>query len=123
VGIEPKEFVRDPLRDAKASIRGYVYQVDMSILGWLTLGEGEILELECGEDIDIIQGEIAKGRSRILEQIKVSTNRMPWLDLRASLILESRWQKGIRRWQSELSPNRDEMVTVQPEAQCGACLS
>jgi hypothetical protein len=32
VGIEPKEFVRDPLRDAKASIRGYVYQVDMSIL-------------------------------------------------------------------------------------------
>jgi hypothetical protein len=76
VGIEPKEFVRDPLRDAKASIRGYVYQVDVSILRWLTLGEGEILELECGEDIDIIQDEIAKGRSRILEQIKVSGTKL-----------------------------------------------
>jgi hypothetical protein len=48
----------------------------MSILRWLTLGEGEILELECGEDIDIIQDEIAKGRFRILEQIKVSGNKL-----------------------------------------------
>jgi hypothetical protein len=48
----------------------------MSILRWLTLGEEEIPELECGEDIDIIQGEIAKGRSRIRERIKVSSNKL-----------------------------------------------
>src|SRR5438067_2242221 len=58
-------------RDAWAAIRGYVYQVDMTILRWLTLGCGEVLELECGEDVDLLAPMIAGGGQsiqRTLEQ-------------------------------------------------------
>jgi len=41
-------------RDAWATIRGYVYQVDLSIARWLELTPGEILLLERGEDIDLV---------------------------------------------------------------------
>jgi hypothetical protein len=41
-------------RDAGSSIRGFVYQVDFTILRWLTLDTQSILELEKGEDIDIV---------------------------------------------------------------------
>jgi hypothetical protein len=37
-------------RDAWPAIRGFVYQVDASILRWLELGVDEAIELECGED-------------------------------------------------------------------------
>jgi hypothetical protein len=62
-------------RDAWSTIRGFVYQVDMTIFRWLNLNENEILELEKGEDIDIVRegpdlGEI----SRVLEQIKIREN-------------------------------------------------
>jgi hypothetical protein len=32
-------------RDAWAAIRGYVYQVDTTILRWLNLGSGETIEI------------------------------------------------------------------------------
>src|ERR1017187_9160160 len=60
-------------RDAWAAIRGYVYQVDTTIIRWLNLGSGETLELECGEDIDLIAPAIIDGKEeavRTLEQIK-----------------------------------------------------
>ena len=41
-------------RDAWSTIRGFVYQVDLTILRWLHLKDNEILELEKGEDIDVI---------------------------------------------------------------------
>ena len=41
-------------RNAWPAIRGFVYQVDLSILRWLELGDDDALELECGEDIDKI---------------------------------------------------------------------
>jgi len=41
-------------RDAWATIRGYVYQVDLSIARWLELAPGEMLLLERGEDIDLV---------------------------------------------------------------------
>jgi hypothetical protein len=41
-------------RDAYATIRGYVYQVDLSLLRWLDLEDGQQLELERGEDIDLV---------------------------------------------------------------------
>jgi len=58
-------------RDAWSTIRGFVYQVDYTILRWLELNENDILELERGEDIDIIQRDLANQEiSRDLEQIK-----------------------------------------------------
>ena len=72
-------------RDAWSTIRGYVYQVDLTIQRWLGLLPSQILELECGEDIDIISlaliaDEIAE-RDRLLEQVK---HREGSLTLRSS---------------------------------------
>lgn len=41
--------------DAWAAIRGFVYQVDLSIGEWLNLTDNQHLKLECTEDIDIIE--------------------------------------------------------------------
>lgn len=58
-------------RDAWSTIRGFVYQVDTTILRWIQLSENEILELEKGEDIDIITtGLESEEISRQLEQVK-----------------------------------------------------
>ncbi|WP_405266290.1 hypothetical protein [Cellulophaga sp. Ld12] len=64
-------------RDAWASIRGFVYQVDATIHKWLTLNDDEILELEKGEDIDVIvKGIKGEEKSRELEQIKYRENKL-----------------------------------------------
>lgn len=58
-------------RDAWSTIRGFVYQVDMTILRWLDLKDNEILDLERGEDIDIVENsDEGEELSRKLEQIK-----------------------------------------------------
>lgn len=49
-------FVSDIRRDASNSIRGFVYQVEQTILSWLNLTEGQYLQLEAGEDIDEVVG-------------------------------------------------------------------
>ena len=46
------QITRD--RDAYFVYRGYGYQVDLTIFRWLNLGDGEELQLEFGEDIDIV---------------------------------------------------------------------
>jgi hypothetical protein len=64
---------RNPRRDARATFAGYVYQVNVSILRWLGLSPGEHLELEAGEDIDLIRDTSAAKESekeRVLEQLK-----------------------------------------------------
>src|SRR5216684_389330 len=60
------EFEPLPDRDAWATIRGFVYQVDVTLLRWLDLEGSEQLALECGEDVD----RIIPALGRILEQIK-----------------------------------------------------
>jgi tetratricopeptide (TPR) repeat protein len=60
-------------RDAWATIRGFVYQVELTIDRWLRLDAEHDLELEAGEDIDIVAqawnaGD--DGPERILEQVK-----------------------------------------------------
>jgi len=63
----------NPRRDARATFAGYVYQVNVSILRWLGLKPGEHLELEAGEDIDLIRDTSAAKESdkeRVLEQLK-----------------------------------------------------
>ena len=60
-------------RDAWATIRGYVYQVELTIARWLDIQPGEQLELERGEDIDLVSGAVTAGgeeQERILEQVK-----------------------------------------------------
>jgi hypothetical protein len=52
-------------RDAYATIRGFVYQVDITIDKWLDLSDNGQLYLECGEDIDEVKGDI-----RLLGQVK-----------------------------------------------------
>ena len=62
-------------RDAWNTIRGYVYQVDLTIQRWLDLQPGQILELERGEDIDIVDlvshspTATPEERSRLSEQV------------------------------------------------------
>ena len=51
------ESLRRPGNDAYATIAGFVFQVNATILHWLKLGAGEYLELEAGEDIDLVRKE------------------------------------------------------------------
>ena len=66
------ETVRD--RDAWAIIRGYVYQVDLAVERWLALKDHELLELERGEDIDVVARAILSEDGaecgRLLDQVK-----------------------------------------------------
>jgi hypothetical protein len=50
---------------------GFVFQIDLTVQRWLELKDNEILELERGEDLDVIQltGEDVP-ETRTLEQIK-----------------------------------------------------
>jgi hypothetical protein len=60
-------------RDAWSTIRGYVYQVDLTIQRWLELAPDQVLELECGEDIDTVSRALTadeEERNRLLEQVK-----------------------------------------------------
>ncbi|NOT73488.1 MAG: hypothetical protein HOP08_01080 [Cyclobacteriaceae bacterium] len=77
----------DPIqnRDAWASIRGFVYQVDITILRWICLNEDQILELEAGEDIDIIGANINGQSERQLEQIKFRESN---LTLNSEIVIE-----------------------------------
>lgn len=74
--LEPAEpgLVLERDRDAYATIRGFVYQVDLTIQRWLDLCAGEALELERGEDIDRLSSGLLGGGpdgwERLMEQVK-----------------------------------------------------
>lgn len=66
-------------RDAWAVIRGFVYQVELTIDRWLRLQPDQVLELERGEDIDTIQRAMSSAgdeQFRLLEQIKARENNL-----------------------------------------------
>jgi tetratricopeptide (TPR) repeat protein len=94
-------FTADPHRDASAVIRGFVYQVDITIQRWLELQENERLELERGEDIDIIAIGIASNteEQRITEQVK---SREENLTLRSAAAVQSVANFALHR---ERNPN------------------
>ncbi len=46
----------DPMRQAHAQLKGYLYQIWHSVDAWLNLAGDEILYLECAEDFDIVSG-------------------------------------------------------------------
>src|SRR4051812_30692874 len=60
-------------RDAWATIRGFVYQIELTIQRWLRLDADHDLELEAGEDIDLVARAWEAGQDdaeRLLEQVK-----------------------------------------------------
>jgi hypothetical protein len=65
-------FTPQPGRDAQPAIDGYVYQVVATVLAWLNLAEGQHLELEAGEDFDLVEREaasVAADASRTVQQV------------------------------------------------------
>jgi hypothetical protein len=66
-------YASDSARDAHRTIAGFVFQVNSAILHWLNLESGAFLELESGEDIDIIRAdanEPEENLDRLLMQLK-----------------------------------------------------
>jgi hypothetical protein len=49
----PRPILTQPNRDAAPSVRGFVYQVDQTVLAWLALRDDEALFIELGEDFAI----------------------------------------------------------------------
>src|ERR1700722_18727608 len=58
--------------DASATIRGFFYQINITILRWLELPANHHLELEAGEDIDVVKDILASEEQpyRALQQVK-----------------------------------------------------
>lgn len=83
--MSPLKFKEIANRDAWHTIRGFVYQVNHTILRWVRLTESEALELERGEDIDTISKEIQNNAFRVLEQLKY---RESTISLNQASILE-----------------------------------
>ena len=67
------EFAATRDRDASFVIRGFRYQIDLTILRWIELKDDQALELEAGEDIDTVARSIdarPDESQRLLEQVK-----------------------------------------------------
>jgi len=66
--------------DASPTIRGFVYQVNLTLLKWINLEDNQILELERGEDIDVIttflNAQNGINSSRLLKQIKNCSDKI-----------------------------------------------
>ena len=93
-------------RDAWYVIRGYVYQVDRTIYRWLELEPHETLELERGEDIDVISSGLEHSEElRILEQIK---------HLEANITLNSSVARGaLANYNEHRASNPDENINFR----------
>lgn len=76
-------------RDAHATFAGFVFQVNVTILHWLKLLPGQHLELEAGEDIDLIQEAAAQGLSDLSRLQQVKQLRKKRLTLRSEDALEA----------------------------------
>jgi hypothetical protein len=66
-------YANDPARDAHRTIAGFVFQVNSTILRWLNLEPETFLELESGEDIDVVRAEAQEPEEnleRLLTQLK-----------------------------------------------------
>lgn len=70
---QPNPFFAPKDRDAWATIRGFVYQAEVTVERWLDLAAGEVLELECGEDVDRVSRSLVDDGTlaeRVVEQVK-----------------------------------------------------
>src|SRR5258708_6566364 len=70
----PQAFVYNPQRDAFRAIRGFDYQIELTVARWLELPTESVLVCECGEDIDHVSrlpDADVETQRRILEQVKL----------------------------------------------------
>jgi len=74
-------------RDAWSSIRGYVYQVDHTISRWLDIKPLERIELERGEDYDLI--DLDNNGQEILRELVQVKHRENNLTLNSDIIIEA----------------------------------
>jgi hypothetical protein len=54
-------YITNDSRDASDSIKGFIYQIHLTLLRWLELRPGQALELERGEDIDTVTSSLKSG--------------------------------------------------------------
>jgi tetratricopeptide (TPR) repeat protein len=80
------EFIPLPNRDASRIIRGFLYQIELTIKRWIELDDASILELERGEDIDTVQRAFSAREMRLLEQVKMRSSS---ISLRSAEALEA----------------------------------
>jgi tetratricopeptide (TPR) repeat protein len=83
-------FQANPRRDAHATIAGFFYQANITLLRWMALQPGQHLELEAGEDIDTVEprdNDPGSAERRLLEQLKVRSVRA--ITLRSPEALEA----------------------------------
>lgn len=87
------DFRAKPENDAYATIRGFVFQANLTVLQWLNLSEDEHLELECGEDIDTVGKTIGDSIREAVQSndSSVEVRRLDQLKVRAAnLTMKSR---------------------------------
>jgi hypothetical protein len=71
-------YQANPRRDAHATIAGFFYQANITLLRWMALQPGQYLELEAGEDIDTVEStssDPGSAERRLLEQLKVRSTK------------------------------------------------
>jgi PAS domain-containing protein len=71
-------FQANTRRDAHATIAGFFYQANITLLRWMALQPGQHLELEAGEDIDTVEpadSNPGSAERRLLEQLKVRSTK------------------------------------------------
>jgi hypothetical protein len=72
-GHMPTPFIYNHQRDAWKAIKGFYYQVELTVMRWLKLQTDTILYCECGEDIDHVKQLLDTDEAmppRLREQIK-----------------------------------------------------
>ncbi len=129
--------IRNPLRVASASVRGYWYQLLYSVSTWLELGDNEVLVVEGNEDVDrIVEGaqpetieEQLKLRSRPLtsgaEEVKeavlnfaegfLQATRNGWryrAVFRTNAPLRANKTTTIGQWTAGVAPSGEELHTA-----------
>src|SRR5271170_3478685 len=82
-------FRPQPGRDAQPAIDGYVYQVVATVLAWLNLAENQHLELEAGEDIDVVERESAIGAAEAGRTVQQVHKRSRTITLRSQKTLQA----------------------------------
>ena len=103
------DFIVSRNRDAWYVFRGFVYQVQHTILAILRLAPGEYLQLECGEDVDHIlgsgPGDVRNPTVRVLDQIK---------NLTQSVTLQSsQAREAVLNAADHLLSNRDKPIQLR----------
>src|SRR5580704_1986030 len=82
-------FTPQPGRDAQPAIDGYVYQVVATVLAWLNLAENQHLDLEAGEDIDLVSRQAAASDAEADRTLQQVHKRSRTISLRSSKTVQA----------------------------------